>query len=169
MGFIGPCQLQPISISQSTSAAAAFHNVRNVIKCKYPRFHRRAQQEGRCAASNTICQLMCTWCIQLRSNAARDNSCLFQLQPLYYGKNPVCLTKSTGTLLRPAVQRVFLEKLWFALEQVLATLTQHSKEDGGHRQWHGDMCRQSSSKTKANPYFYWCKQLWHLQKVSLGA
>lgn len=25
-----------------------------------PRFHCRAQQEGRCAASNTICQLMCT-------------------------------------------------------------------------------------------------------------
>lgn len=68
------------------------------------------------------------------------------------GTTPVCLTKSTGALLRPAVQRVFLEKLWFALEQGLATLPQHCKEDGGHR--HGDMCRLSSSKTKANPYFY---------------
>lgn len=41
---------------------------------------------------------------------------------------------------------MFPENLWFALEQDLATLTQHCKEDGGQS--------QNSSEAKANTYFY---------------
>lgn len=47
---------------------------------------------------------------------------------------------------------MFPENLWFALEQDLATLTQHCQEDGGHR--------QNSSETKANTYFYLSQAPW---------
>lgn len=62
---------EPYGIHRTLSAPTNLHLPEHLGSCslsqceecnqmQIPPFHCRAQQEGRCAASNTICQLMCT-------------------------------------------------------------------------------------------------------------